>query len=222
LIQLKLQHGVRPYVEAMGRNASVRRLAIMLAAAALAACGTVPIQPPAEDAPLFKRIDAHVGTAYASEARRAYVTNPLMRIDTGHASVTRFEKAFAAMFAETVPLPDWPPWRHERPRVDAVIELEQADAELLLGDDRNRPDAVRITYRVCLYEPDGKEIRCWTTSAHNSHQRAIGECLDLRECIVPQVEVAMREAVALFLVGAEGDAAAQAWAKALRAKGARQ
>ena len=63
LIQLKLQHGVRPYVEAMGRNASVRRLAIMLAAAALAACGTVPIQPPAEDAPLFKRIDARVGTA---------------------------------------------------------------------------------------------------------------------------------------------------------------
>ncbi len=194
----------------------------MLAAAALAACGTVPIQPPAEDAPLFRRIDARVGTAYASEARRAYVTHPLMRFDVGHSSVARFEQAFAAMFAEIVALPDWPPWRHERPRVDGVIELQSVDPELLLGNDQNQPDTVRITYRVCLYEPDGKEIRCWTASAHNARQRGVGECLDLRECIVPQVEIAMREAVARFLVAAEGDAAMQAWAQALRAKGARQ
>jgi hypothetical protein len=194
----------------------------MLAAAALAACGTVPIQPPADDTPLFRRIDARVGTAYASEARLAYVTNPLMRFDVGHSSVGRFEQAFAAMFAEIVALPDWPPWRHERPPVDGVIELQSVDPQLLLGNDQNRPDTVRITYRVCLYKPNGMEIRCWTTSAYNTRQRGIGECLDLRECIVPQVEIAMREAVARFLVAAEGDAAVQAWAQALRATGARQ
>jgi hypothetical protein len=203
----------------MIRRSAIRLLAIALAAVAVTACGTVPIQPPAEDAPLFNRIDARVGTAYASAARLAYVTNPLMRIDVGPASVARFEKAFAAMFVETVTLPEWPPWRYEPSGADGVIELERVDAELLLGDDRNRTDAVSITYRVCLYEPDGKEIRCWSTSGRSSHQRAVGECLDLRECIVPQVEIAMREAVALFLVAAEGDTAMRAWAATLRLHG---
>ena len=106
--------------------------------------------------------------------------------------------------------------------MDGVIELQSVDPELLLGNDQNRPDTVRITYRVCLYEPDGNEIRCWTTSAHNTRQRGIGECLDLRECIVPQVEIAMREAVALFLVAAEGDTAMRAWAAALRSNGPKQ
>lgn len=194
-------------------------LAIALAAAAVAACGSAPIQPPGEESPLFQRIDARVGTSYASAARLAYVTNPLLRIDIGQASVARFEKAFGAMFAETVNLPDWPPWRHEAPAVDGVIELERVDAELVLGDDRHRADLVSITYRACLYEANGAEVRCWTTSARHSHQRAVGECvLDLRECLVPLVEVAMREAVALFLVAAEDDTALRGWAARLHAK----
>jgi hypothetical protein len=196
--------------------------AIAFAAAALTACGSVPIQPPGEEAPLFQRIDARVGASYASEARLAYVTNPLMRIDVGHASVARFEKAFGAMFTEIVNMPDWPPWRHEAPAVDGVIELERADVELLLGDDRGRSDFVSITYRVCLYESNGTEIRCWMPSARSSHQRGMGECLDLRDCIVPQVEIAIREATALFLIAAESDPAVRAWATRLRERAAKR
>jgi hypothetical protein len=202
----------------MATRSLVRPCAAALAALALAACGTVPLAPPAEDAPLFRRIDARVGTAYASAARLAYVTNPLMRIEVGHASVARFEKAFGAMFTETVELPDWPPWRHEPPAVDGVIELERADVELVLGDDRNRADFVRVAYRVCLYEPTAIEVRCWTPSARNSHQRGAGECLDLRACFLPQMEIAMREAIALFLVAAEADPAVLEWAARVRAK----
>src|SRR5512147_2288299 len=161
----------------MATRSPVRPFAAALATLALAACGTVPIQPPGEEAPLFRRIDARVGTSYASAARLAYVANPLMRIEVGQASVARFEKAFGAMFTETVELPDWPPWRHEAPAVDGVIELERVDAELLLGDDRNRADFVSVAYRVCLYEPTAAEVRCWTPSARNSHQRGVGECL---------------------------------------------
>jgi hypothetical protein len=199
----------------MGRCRSIRLFATVWASIALAACGNVPIRPPAEELPLFQRVDARVGTSYASPARLAYVTNPLMRIDVGQASVAHFEKAFAAMFTETVAVPDWPPWRHDAPAVDGVIELERAEAELMLGDDRNRADVVGITYRVCLYGPDGTEIRCWTSNARSSHQRGVGECLDLRECIVLQLEIAMREAIALFLVEAESDPALRQWAARL-------
>ncbi len=192
--------------------------ATSLAAVALSACGTVAIQPPGAETPLFQRIDARVGTYYTSAARRAYVTNPVMRFDVGQASVTRFESAFAAMFTDADELPDWPPWRHAGHAVDGVIELERVDAELVLGDGEAKPDSVSIMYRVCLYEPNGNEIQCWSPSAHNSHQRSAGECLDLRKCIAPQMEIAMRDAVASFLVAAESDPAIRAWAAQLREK----
>ncbi len=194
----------------------MRVCAVLLTAAALSACGTVPIPPPSEEAPLFQRIDARIGTNYTAAARLAYVSNPVMRVDVGQASVTRFESAFGAMFTEMVELPDWPPWRHAAPAVDAVIELERVDAELRLADGRDKADSVSITYRVCLYEPNGEEIQCWTPSAQNSHQRSASECVDLRKCIAPQVEIAMRDAVALFLVTAERDPAIRAWAAQLR------
>ncbi len=187
----------------------------VVAVAALAACGTVPVTPPPTEFPLFQRIDARVGTAYRSAARLAYVSIPLLRIDVGQASTARFQKAFGAMFTETIELPDWPPWRHEMPKVDAVIELQSVDVELLLGDDMKRPDVASVAYRVCLYAAPGEEIRCWTPSARNTHQRRIGECLDLRDCVVLQVEVAMREAVALFLVEAENEPALRQWAARL-------
>lgn len=179
----------------------------------LAACGTVPLAPPPQEPPLFQRIEARVGVVYASAARTAFVTSPLLRIEVGQASVARFERVFAGMFTQPVELPDWPPWREQRPAVDAVIVLEQTDAELKLGDDTGRnPDVVRIGYRVCLYRRDGSEIRCWAPSARSSHPRGIGECLDLRACIMPQTEAAMREAIARFTVEAESDPVLRAWA----------
>ena len=81
-----------------------------------------------------------------------------------------------------------------------------------LGDDGGRnPDVVRIAYRVCLYEPGGIEIRCWTASAQQSHQRRITECLDVRDCIMPELEITLREAIARFMVEAESDPALKDW-----------
>ncbi len=162
----------------------MRGAAVVLAIAALAGCGTVPLTPPGEDAPLFRRIDARVGTSYTAAARLAYVTNPAMRLEVGRSSITRFEKAFGAMFTETVPLPEWPPWRHEAPAVDGVIELERADAELVLGDGLNKPDFVN----------------------------------EFPAAVVAQMEAAMREAIALFLVAAEKDPAVLEWAARVRKK----
>ena len=177
---------------------------------ALAACGTVPLEPPPEAAPIFHRIDARVGVVYASPARTAILSNPLIRIEVGQASVARFERVFASMFTQAVELPDWPPWREGSTGLDGVIVLEQTDAELILGTDR-KPDVVRIAYRVCLYEPGGIEIRCWTASAQQSHQRRITECLDVRDCIMPELEITLREAIARFMVEAESDPALKDW-----------
>jgi hypothetical protein len=182
----------------------------------LAACGTVPLAPPPQEPPLVRRTDARVGVVYASAARTAMLANPLMRIEVGKTSLARFEQVFAGMFTHAVELPDWPPWREQRPDVDAVIVLEQTDAELKLGDDTGRnPDIVRIAYRVCLYRPDGAEIRCWAPAGRSSHARHVGECLDLRACLMPQTEVAMREAIARFVVEAENDPVLQAWSAGL-------
>jgi len=159
----------------------------------------------------LRRIDAQVGTVYTTAARTAVLTYPLLRIEIGKASVTRFEQAFAALFARADELPDWPPWRAGVAGVDGVVEVERTDAQLVFGNDSNRADMVSIAYRVCLYEPTGVEIRCWSPSAHHSHQRRVGECLDLRACIVPQTEITVREAIARFLLEAENDPALKAW-----------
>lgn len=191
-----------------------------LAALALAACGTVPLEPPPEEPPIFRRIDARVGIVYTSAARTAILTHPLLRIEIGKASVARFERVFASMFTQAAELPDWPPWRELSAGLDGVIVLEKTDAELTLGDDTGRnPDIVRIAYRVCLYEPGGTEIRCWTASARHSHQRRIGECLNLQACIVPETEITMREAIARFMVEAENDPALKAWSERIARRG---
>jgi hypothetical protein len=188
---------------------------IALAAMLLAACGTAPLAPPPEESPIFQRIDARVGIAYSAAARGATFTNPLLRIEVGKTSVARFERVFAAMFTQPAELPAWPPWRVAKNSVDGVIELERTDAGLVLGNDANRPDVVSIAYRVCLYEPDGALIRCWSPSASLSHQRGVGECLDLRDCLVPQTESVMRAAIARFMVEAESDSTLRAWSARL-------
>jgi hypothetical protein len=208
------------------------RFALLSAAVTiLAACWTVRLEPPPEEAPLFRRIDARVGIVYTAAARTAIATNLLWRIEVGKTSVARFQQVFSSMFAHAVELPDWPPWREVSTGLDGVIELERAEAELVLGNDAGRalggiisgnagrPDVVSIAYRVCLYEPGGAEIRCWSPSARYSHQRSIGECLDLRACLVPETESAIREAIAQFMVDAEGDQVLQAWSARVGGRG---
>jgi hypothetical protein len=187
-------------------------------------CGTVPLTPWPEQTPLVQRIDARVGTSYAGAARLPIVTNPLIRIQVGQESVARFERVFASLFSRTQELPDWPPWREAGTSLDGVIELQRTEAELVLGNDAGgaraapgvaRPDVVHIAYRVCLFRPDGRELRCWNPKSTASHQRRAMECMDLRDCIVPQVEGAMRDAIARFMVDFEQDPVVRDWAAGL-------
>ena len=175
--------------------------------------GTLPVESQLEETPLFRQIDARVGTYFTAEARTAVAIQPLGRVKIGEVSVARFQQAFAAMFTQTQELPDWPPWRHERlTGIDGVMELEQVHTDFTVGNDWKTPDVISLTYRVCLYEINGAEVRCWTTSAFRSHQRKPFECLDLESCLLPQFDVVIREAIAKFMVEVEGDPAVKAWA----------
>lgn len=184
----------------------------MLVVAALGGCSAASLPPVPDELPLFERIDARVGTAYTDAARLAVIAHPLVHVDIGAASVARFEKAFAAMFARVDALPGPPSWRERVEGVDGVIELEHVDAQFEAGNDTDRPDRIRISYGVCLFEPSGAQVRCWAPEAQYTHQRGIGECLDLRVCVLPQIEIVVREAVARFLVEAQDDPVLHAWA----------
>jgi hypothetical protein len=199
----------------------VQTFYLCLAALVISGCtGTVRVDPEHDETPLFRQVDAHVGTHFSADARTAEAADTLARFDIGNTSVGRFEQAFSSMFTETVPIPDWPPWRTANPTgIDGVIELEWVDADIQVGDDApwvldrtEEPDIVSVAYRVCLYETDGKEVRCWETSAEKSYQRMPTECVfGLSKCLERQFEAAIRDAVATFMVTVETDPTFLAW-----------
>lgn len=182
----------------------------------VAGCGPVNVNLVSEldEPPLFKRIEARVGTAYSIEARNAVTRVPAAGyVKFGEASVARFRQVFAAMFAHTEELTYWPPPRHGARAVDGVIELQVAELSVGIGDDEKRPDRVLVAYRVCVYEPTGKEIQCWMRFASQERQRRPLECFPvLGECLKPMVEAASRAAIAALMLAVERDEAVRAWA----------
>jgi hypothetical protein len=181
---------------------------IVLAAPALlaSACSTtVELEEQHSSTPLFARVDANVGTFIAPTVRTAEVRTRYAQVEIGRISAARFEQAFAAMFTRTTPLPSWPPWRDTAPTgLDAVIELGNVKTTLEMSDNPTRPVWVGVRYAVCMFQPDGNEIKCWETSASLESQRE-GFPLTLREYLSQQFEYVIRDAVAKFMVSAEQD-----------------
>jgi hypothetical protein len=203
---------------------SVNCVAVLLAALGGGGCATAPLEPWPGHTPLVPRIELRVGTFFASAARLAALRNELVNIDFGKESVARFERVFASLFTGATEVPDWPPWREVGTAMDGVIELEQASltvqpghdgggawVKAMAGPNAGKPDVVAVAFRICLYRPDASVVACWNPSVTARHQREPFECLDLRECVVPQVSGAVREAIARFMVDIGNDPAVQAW-----------
>ena len=185
----------------------------------LAACvTTIPFKPAFDEPPLATRIHARVGSACRIPIHAAdYAETPggggIAKVDFDQASLSRFAQVFDSLFTEVTPLAPWPPWRESPPDLDAVIELDEADLKLSLGDDMNRnPEHVAVRYRVCLYTPDGTTINCWETQAEQIHQRQPFErSLSLTSYLGTLVETASREAMARFMLAFEADPAVKVW-----------
>jgi len=192
-----------------------RALSVFLIATVLPACigGTAQLPGAMEEPPLVDKLDVTIGSHFPGQSRGYVVPTPIARIPVGEASAKRFRKAWEAMFAQVVDLPDWPPWRSRPPPVDGVIEVDTVEMEVTLGNDDNKPDRIQVRYRVCLYQPDATQVKCWSTEADSRYQRGIGECLlGLGACLGEQVDHVMREAIARFLLEFEADPDAKRWA----------
>jgi hypothetical protein len=179
---------------------------------------TVELKPALEKPPLFSPIEARVGFCMSAPVQSYSYVDPLVKVDVGNISVSHFEQVFKSMFSETAALPVWPPWRESKPHFDGVIELCEMQFDLEMGDDLENPDVVSVSYRVCLYQPDGSAINCWDTSETQAHQRRPFECLDLSRCLTPQIETAIRGAIAKFMFDFEDDPLVGNWAKNLSRK----
>lgn len=192
-------------------------LALLLAPLVLNIQGcAISVAPLPEEKPLVRTFDARVGLAYAPKAKLMVYSDPLLRIEFGKASEKHFSKAFQAIFAETINLPNWPPWWEANLDIDGVIELEDANLNVTLGNDLNKPDVITVSYRICLSDATRTKIKCWTPQSQRSYQRRPFECLNLSQCIGPQIDVAVREAVAVFLLDVERDPEVSAWVSGLR------
>lgn len=185
--------------------------------AGIAGCSTLDVAKVHEEPPLFQQINARVGKTFTADARIADTKDVLARAEIGKISVGRFDQAFDAMFSETAELPLWPPWQKtDLGGFDGVIQLEDADAKITLGDDFSTPDNVNVHYRTCLYETDLTPVGCWSADATQSYQRKPFECLlGWNSCMAQLLETAVRDAVAIIMAQIERDAAVEAWASGL-------
>lgn len=195
-------------------------LARIMAPVLLTACTiTLPLKPAFEEPPLFPQIDARVGGAFAVPVHTFdYVetggAGSMIRVDFDRVSLSRFEQVFSALFSEVTPLTPWPPWRETAPNLDGVIELDKADLTMVVGDDLRNPERVTVSYRVCLYRPEGAVVNCWESHAEQFHQRtAFERSFSLTSYLSTLVETASREAIARFMLAFEQDPAVKAWAE---------
>ena len=183
----------------------------------IAGCSSINTLPTQsfEDPPLFKQIRARVGVFYTGSARTHTSTSPILRVNFGQISVSRFDQIFPLMFSETIKVPDWPPWREGGLNIDAVIELRKAELEIVIGNDWNMPDSVNVAYQICMFKPDTTVVNCWDTKSKRIYQRKPFECLVLSDCFTQYLEEAVRNAIAKFMLEFENDPSVHEWANRL-------
>lgn len=187
----------------------------LLLAAILGGCagGTVDLRGDLPQPPLVERLDVTVGSFFPGKSRGYVIPTAVVRMNAGEAASTLFRQSWDALFLEVVDLPDWPPWRSQAPAVDGVIELADIEVEATFGDRVDSKDRVQVRYEVCLYEPDGVLVKCWTAEARSRQQRRLSDTLgDMGGALARQVEETLREALADFLVQFDTDPDVRRWA----------
>ena len=204
----------------MGRGITAKCLLGIIANWLLVACTTtLPLKPAFDEPPLTQQIEARVGSSFAIPVHTFdYVetggAGSMIRVDFDQVSLARFEQVFSALFSDVTPLPLWPPWRETPSELDGVIELDKAHLAMAVGDDLRNPERVTVSYRVCLYTPEGAVVNCWESHAEQLHQRAAFESsLSLKSYLNRLIETASREAIARFMLAFEQDPAVRAWAE---------
>jgi len=153
-----------------------RHLGILLAAAILTGCYTVPLTPnPALERPLgWRPLPIAVGIHYSPEFR-AHTHKEWKNYDIrwdfplGRASVPLLDRAFAILFESPRTLDRRPPLPAAAPAVagaiEPVIEEFTFGVPMVVKTGTYR---AAITYRFTLYSPSGERLGAWTVQGEGA------------------------------------------------------
>ena len=169
----------------------------------LGGCSYIPVEvdwQALDQPPAVKPLPLTVGTYYSSEFRTYEHFHPLdggyFVFSVGPPSLSAFEQVLSGMFETVISLQSPPPIQADEPVVEAIIEPTIADIELL-GPPYQTEGTKRaiVTYSITLYLPDGQNLASWNVTG-----TGIAECRPFRCIPGEEIEFALREAVAKFVI----------------------
>ncbi|MGB5249679.1 MAG: hypothetical protein WBO47_08650 [Gammaproteobacteria bacterium] len=145
----------------------------------------------------------------------------------GSANVEMMRRAFQGMFRETVELPDVPDLKFPVDQVDAVIapEVESFEirtpqppqytpdgTQLLRGvDETTDRFTVWITYRMKMYDSQGRPIASWPIRAYGQTPEGVMDMFGPDEALARATTIAMRDAGAYLSIYFEDEPSVREW-----------
>jgi hypothetical protein len=143
-------------LDGIGITPSRMLFVILVSTSLLYGCAVrrqVPLNPTLPESTKRDKLPITIGIYYKPEFRNYKYAHANYRAEVGHANLTLFNKALAAMFQRPVEIPQLPSSSAAARAVDVVIEptIEEFD---------NAP--IEIIYRFNLYTSAGVKIASWT------------------------------------------------------------
>jgi len=145
----------------------------------------------------------------------------------GSANVEMMRRIFQGMFQETVELPELPGLKFPVEQVDAVIapEVESFEVrtpqppqynpdgtQLLRGIDESTDRfTVWITYRMTLYDDQGRQIASWPVRAYGQTPEGVMDMFGPDEALARATTIAMRDAGAYLSIYFEDEPRIREW-----------
>ena len=175
------------------------------------------------------RVAVHFDQEFSNFAyREATQGEPSWVIMMGSANVSMFRRVFQGMFDETVELPEIVPLKFPVKNVDAVLVPAVESFELRVPQQaRGNPDGsprglegvnvstdyftVWITYRMTMYDNQGREVASWPIRAYGQTPGGVMDMFGPDEALARTTTVAMRDAGAYLSIHFEDEPKVREW-----------
>jgi len=209
-----------------------RRVTLLLLILMVSGCTTSTVEsdfpiPVVDKLPL--RVAVHYDETFSNYAYREESTGePSWVIMLGSANVAMFRRVFKGMFDETVELPEIVPLKFPVDNVDAVLVPAVESFELRVpqqppatpeGMPRGLEGVsettdyftVWITYRMTMYDSQGREIASWPVRAYGQTPSGVMDMFGPDEALARTTTVAMRDAGAYLSIYFEDEPRIREW-----------
>lgn len=175
------------------------------------------------------RVAVHFDESFSNYAYREQAAGePSWVIMMGSANVSMFRRVFQGMFDQTIELPEIAPLKFPVADVDAVIVPAVETFELRVPQQPPvNPDGtppglegvnlstdyftVWITYRMTMYDNQGREIASWPVRAYGQTPSGVMDMFGPDEALARTTTVAMRDAGAYLSIYFEDEPRIREW-----------